>query len=60
MTQLFTDKDPAIVIHTRPAWMSPDLWATLTAVMENKKLICEFAFSKAEKKVLRKRKTIRV
>jgi len=58
MNQLFKDKDR--IEMTRPAWCSVELWDTLVSVMDLGRLQIAFSFSRAEKKVLRKRKPIKV
>jgi len=58
MNQLFKDKDR--IELTRPVWCSADLWDTLESVMEKDQLSGEISFTRAEKKVLRKRKPIKV
>jgi len=60
MNQLFKDKDQGIKYHGRPAWCSFDLWGSLKKVMPQKELSIEFDFSRAEKKIYRKRKKIKV
>jgi len=60
MTQLFKDKEDILLVPARPGWMAQDLWNTLTSVMDLGKLRIAFSFSRAEKKVLRKRKPIKV
>jgi phage terminase large subunit GpA-like protein len=54
---LFEEKQ-GIEIHGRPAWMSPDLWQTLTSVMSDGRLDVGVVFSKAERKRLRKKKPV--
>jgi len=58
MTQLFKDKKAAKL--KQPVWCSNDLWATLVSSMDKGSLEVEFVFSKAERKVLRKRKAVKV
>ncbi len=57
MTQLFKNKDG--LKFKQPKWCADDLWKTIVSVMDNGRLNVEFSFSKAEKKVLRKRKPIK-
>lgn len=57
MTQLFEDKTG---IHVkRPKWCSEDLWRTLTGLMVGGVLAVNVIFSRAERKILRKRKQIK-
>jgi len=58
VTKLFKDKEKIEV--RQPVWCGDDLWESLVQVMEKDSLQVEFFFSRAEKKVLRKRKPIKV
>lgn len=58
MDQLFKEKDS--ITAGRPSWCSGSLWNTLKGLMSTGRLLKEFEFSKAEKKVLRKRKPVKV
>lgn len=58
MTTLF--KEDERLKFKQPIWCGDDLWETMTGVMDLGKLQIAFSFSKAEKKVLRKRKPIKV
>ncbi|CCK81221.1 terminase gpA endonuclease subunit [Desulfobacula toluolica] len=57
MTLLFKEKEEIRV--KRPAWCSRELWQTLTGLMIEGVLSVNVAFSRAERKVLRKRKQIK-
>ena len=57
MTLLFKEKEEIRV--KRPKWCSEDLWQTLTGLMVGGILTVNVAFSKAERKILRKRKQIK-
>ena len=64
--ELFEDVDyqestgKKIKVSGRPSWCSEELWETLCMLMEESKgqLVFDFVFSKAERKVLKKRKPI--
>ncbi len=47
-------------IQKKPNWCSSQLWENLTNIMHNGKLNFQFQFSRAEKKVMKKRKPIKV
>ena len=59
MPQLFKDSK-VIRIKSKPAWCSDELWQTLVDAMGDRLCVVEFSFSKAERKVMRKRKPIKV
>lgn len=59
MTVLFKDKNAGVIARGRPAWISAELWATLTSVMDERRIRAELKFSAGERKVLKKRRPIR-
>jgi terminase, large subunit len=59
MAQLFKDKKKQQIVK-RPAWCSTDLWQSLCNIMDKGTIRLEFAFSRAERKVFRKRKPVKV
>ncbi|EMS79186.1 terminase gpA endonuclease subunit [Desulfotignum phosphitoxidans] len=59
--QLFknTEKDPSVFqVPGRPAWCPESLWATLVGLMDTGRLKTLVQFSKAERRVLKKRRQI--
>ncbi len=58
MNQLFKDKKEIRI--RRPVWCSDDLWQVLVSRMDLGRLKVVFSFYRAEKKVFRKRKPIKV
>ncbi len=60
MGQLFKDKDPdQVAVARRPPWMSPDLWDTLVALMDEGQLEVLVRFTDAERKIVRKPKPVK-
>ncbi|MCG8634207.1 MAG: phage terminase large subunit family protein, partial [Desulfobacterales bacterium] len=57
MNQIFEEKEG--IRTKRPAWCSQELWQTLTDLMDGESLEVNVTFSRAERKVLRKRKQIK-
>lgn len=53
-------QDPGTKAMRRPVWCGDDLWATLTGIMDLGKLQISFSFSRAERKIFRKKKPIKV